>query len=174
MKFALEGENGLLAALERRFAMGKTHAVIVVAEGAGQDLIAGDAGKDASGNILKKDIGVFLKDRISAHFKAKGTPSSVKYFDPSYTIRSVPARGTDAILCHMLARNAAHAAMAGRTNCVVGSMGASYTLVPIRLATIDRQTVSLTGELWRSVTGATGQEFYFGGREAPAGATVAP
>ena len=174
MKFSLEGENGLSAALERRFAMGKTHAVVVVAEGAGQDLIAGDAGKDASGNVLKKDIGVFLKDGISAHFKQKGIPSSVKYFDPSYTIRSVPARGTDAIRCYMLARNAAHAAMAGRTNCVVGSAGESYTLVPIRLATIERQTVSLTEDLWRSVIGATGQEFYFSGRGAASGATVAP
>ena len=174
MKFTLEGENGLLAALERRFAMGKTHAVVVVAEGAGQDLVAGDAGKDASGNVLKKDIGIYLKDRISAHFKAKGVPSSVKYFDPSYTIRSVPAKGTDAIRCYMLARNAAHAAMTGRTNCVVGSAGESYTLVPIRLATIERQTVALTSDLWRSVIGATGQEFYFSGRGASAGATVAP
>ena len=155
VKFALEGENGLLAALERRFAMGKTHAVVVVAEGAGQDLISGDAGTDASGNALKKDIGIFLKDRMTAHFKAKGIPSSVKYFDPSYSIRSVPAFGTDAIRCYMLARNAAHAAMAGRTNCVVGSAGESFTLVPIKLATIERQTVPLTGELWRSVIGAT-------------------
>ena len=174
MKFTLEGESGLLAALERRFAMGKTHAVVVVAEGAGQELVAGDAGTDASGNVLKKDIGVYLKDRISAHFKQKGIPSSVKYFDPSYTIRSVPAQGTDAIRCYMLARNAAHAAMAGRTNCVVGSAGESYTLVPIRLATIERQTVSLTDDLWRSVIGATGQEFYFSGRGRPVGATVAP
>ena len=163
MKFTLEGENGLLAALERRFAMGKTHAVIVVAEGAGQELVAGDAGKDASGNVLKKDIGVYLKDAISNHFKTKGIPSSVKYFDPSYTIRSVPARGTDAIKCYLLARNAVHAAMAGRTNCVVGNVGESYDLVPIRLATIERQTLNLKDDLWRSVTGSTGQEFYFSG-----------
>ena len=174
MDFSLEGENGLLMALERRFAMGKTHAVVVVAEGAGQDLIDGDVGKDASGNVLKKDIGVFLKDRISAHFKAKGIASSVKYFDPSYTIRSVPARGTDAIRCYMLARNAAHAAMAGRTNCVVGSAGDSYTLVPIKLATIERQTVPLMGDLWRSVIGATGQEFYFKGQDRSVGMSVAP
>ena len=157
--FALEGEHGLLRALERRFARGKTHAVIVVAEGAGQDLISGNAGKDASGNVLKKDIGVFLKDRISAHFKGKGVPSSVKYFDPSYTIRSVPARGTDAIRCYMLARNAVHAAMAGRTNCVVGTCGESHSLVPIRLATIERQTVSLESDFWRGVMDATEQEF---------------
>lgn len=158
--FALEGEHGLLRALERRFARGKTHAVIVVAEGAGQDLISGDAGKDASGNVLKKDIGVFLKDRISAYFKEKDVPSSVKYFDPSYTIRSVPARGTDAISCYMLARNAVHAAMAGRTNCVVGTCGESHSLVPIRLATIERQTVSLESDFWRGVMDATEQEFY--------------
>ena len=158
--FALEGERGLLQALERRFAHGKTHAVVVVAEGAGQDLISGDAGKDASGNVLKKDIGVFLRDRISAYFKEKGVPSSVKYFDPSYTIRSVPARGTDAISCYMLARNAVHAAMAGRTNCVVGTCGESHSLVPIRLATIERQTVSLESDFWRGVMDATGQENY--------------
>ena len=162
MKFTMEGHGGLLAALEKRFSAGKTHAVIVVAEGAGQDLIAGGGeSRDASGNILKKDIGTFLKDRITAHFTAKGLQTSVKYFDPSYSIRSVPARGTDAIRCYMLARNAVHAAMAGRTNCVVGSTGDSYTLVPIKLATIERQTVPLNGDLWRGVMDATGQEFYF-------------
>ena len=163
MTFALEGPGGLLQALERRFAVGKGHAVIVVAEGAGQDLVAGESQTDASGNVLKKDIGVFLKDRITAHFRERGIPSSVKYFDPSYTIRSVPAHGTDAIRCYLLARNAVHAAMAGRTNCVVGSVGESHTLVPIKLATIERQTLSLDGDLWRSVIGSTGQEFYFNG-----------
>ena len=161
MSFGLDGPRGLLAALERRFATGKGHAVVVVAEGAGQDLMAGAVQTDASGNVLKKDIGAYLKDRISAHFKEKGVPSSVKYFDPSYTIRSVPARGTDAIKCYLLARNAVHAAMAGRTNCVVGNVGESYDLVPIRLATIERQTLNLKDDLWRSVIGSTGQEFYF-------------
>ena len=161
MAFELEGPRGLLTALENRFKAGKTHAVIVVAEGAGQDLILGEPERrDASGNILKKDIGEFLKQKISAHFKEKGVVSSVKYFDPSYTIRSVPARGTDAIRCYMLARNAVHAAMAGRTNCVVGNLGESYALVPIKLATIERQKISLKSDLWRSVMDATGQEFY--------------
>ena len=164
MNFALEGPNGLLAALEKRFAVGKGHAVIVVAEGAGQDLIAGASEKDASGNVLKKDIGVFLKDRITAHFKKKDIPTSVKYFDPSYSIRSVPAHGTDAIRCYLLARNAVHAAMAGRTSCVIGNVGESYTIVPIKLATIERQTLSLTGDLWRSVIGSTGQALYLSAR----------
>ena len=161
MPFTLDGPNGLFAALDKRFAMGKSHAVIVVAEGAGQELMEGCAGKDASGNVLKKDIGEFLKRQLSEHFKASGVPCTVKYFDPSYTIRSVPARGTDAIRCYMLARNAVHAAMAGRTNCVVGNEGDWYTLVPIRLATIERQKILLKSDLWRSVMDATRQEFYF-------------
>ena len=165
--FKLDGPNGLFTALENRFAAGKTHAVIVVAEGAGQELFKDIPDvRDASGNILKKDIGEFLKRAIECHMKSRSIKSSVKYFDPSYTIRSVPAKGTDAIRCYMLARNAVHAAMAGRTNCVVGNLGESYCLVPIKLATIERQTVSLKSDLWRSVMDATGQEYYFG----PAGA----
>jgi len=171
--FTLDGQKGLFAALENRFAAGKTHAVIVVAEGAGQEMFKDIPDvRDASGNILKKDIGEFLKRAIECHMKSRGIKSSVKYFDPSYTIRSVPAKGTDAIRCYMLARNAVHAAMAGRTNCVVGNLGESYCLVPIKLATIERQTVSLKSDLWRSVMDATGQEYYFSAFDRDAGAPV--
>lgn len=161
--FDLEGEHGLLAALERRFAV-KNHAVILVAEGAGQDLIAdGVQTKDASGNILKKDIGEFLKTKITEHFKAKGEEISVKYFDPGYSIRSIPAAGADAIRCYMLARAAVHAAMAGRTGCVVGDInrGETYTLVPVELAVTERQKLSLNSSLWRTVLDTTSQNFYF-------------
>ena len=161
--FVLEGEHGLLTALERRF-KSKNHAVILVAEGAGQDLIEGEPVRcDASGNILKKDIGEFLRDKITAHFKAIGVETSVKYFDPSYTIRSIPAVGADAIRCYMLARAAVHAAMAGRTNCVVGDINRSesYTLVPIALAASERQKLNLNGDLWRTVLDTTSQNFYF-------------
>ena len=164
LDFEMDGAHGLLAALSYRFDMFKDHAVIVVAEGAGQRHIAGEPEhKDASGNLLKKDIGEYLKVRINDHFKRSKREASVKYFDPSYTIRSVPAKGTDAIRCYMLARNAVHAAMAGRTNCVVGNQDDWYTLVPIRLATIERQKVSLSSDLWRAVLDATGQSLYFGG-----------
>ncbi len=161
--FELEGEHGLLAALERRFQV-KGHALILVAEGAGQDLIKGDGERrDASGNVLKKDIGDFLKTRITDHFKSIGKEVSVKYFDPSYSIRSIPASGADAIRCYMLARAAVHAAMAGRTNCVVGDLGRSetYTLVPIELAVIERQKLDLDGDLWRTVLDTTSQNIYF-------------
>lgn len=161
--FELEGEHGILTALERRFSIGKTHAVIVVAEGAGQDLIEdGEERRDPSGNLLKKDIGEFLKIKIEEHFKAKGRNLSVKYFDPSYSIRSVPAHGTDAILCYMLARNAVHAAMAGRTNCVIGKNAGIYMHVPISLATIERQKVDVHDSLWQSVVDVTRQGEYMG------------
>lgn len=163
LEFELDGSRGLLTALEHRFDNGKDHAVVVVAEGAGQSHIKGmPEERDASGNILKKDIGEYLRQRISGYFKEKGREASVKYFDPSYTIRSVPAKGTDAIRCYMLARNAVHAAMAGRTNCVVGNQNEWYTLVPIRIATIERQKVNLNSDLWRAVMDATGQLMYFG------------
>jgi 6-phosphofructokinase 1 len=158
--FTLEGPGGILPALEKRFARGKDHAVVVVAEGAGQELGAAEPERrDASGNLLKKDVGELLRRAMPAYFQARGIEVSVKYFDPSYTIRSVPARGMDAIHCYLLARNAVHAAMAGRTNCVVGNLhGDCYTLVPIALATMERQKVDLDGDLWKAVLDATGQD----------------
>ena len=159
--FTIAGPGGLLAALEIRFAAGKDHAVIVAAEGAGQDLIAGEAAtRDASGNLLKKDIGDFLRRAIAAHFASRGIEVNIKYFDPSYAIRSVPAKGTDAIHCYLLARHAVHAAMAGRTDCVVGNTlhGDSYSLVPIELATRERQMIDTDGNLWKAVLDATGQD----------------
>jgi 6-phosphofructokinase 1 len=160
--FTLEGETGLLRALERKLAK-SPHAVIVVAEGAGQDLFR-DAGKqkDASGNVLKEDIGIFLKDRITAHFKKVGTEASVKYLDPSYHIRSVAAISSDAIFCHLLAENAVHAAMAGKTNTVIGHWNNYFTHVPIPLATHERRKIDLDSALWKGVLGATRQNDYFG------------
>ena len=175
MDFELEGPHGLLAALDRRFESGKDHAVVVVAEGAGQKLIQGEEERrDASGNILKKDIGEYLRREISTYFKQGGRHSSVKYFDPSYSIRSVPAKGTDAIRCYLLARNAVHAAMAGRTDCVVGNQDDWYTLVPIKLATIERQKVDMNSDLWRAVLDATGQNSYFLGQGSAKGSMVMP
>lgn len=170
--FQLEGTHGLLKALERRFSSGKDHCVIVVAEGAGQELMKDAPRKrDASGNLLKNDIGDFLMQAIESHFDNHTIPVSVKYFDPSYAIRSVPALGTDAILCYMLAKNAVHAAMAGRTNCVVGNLNNHYTLVPTRLATIERQRIDTNSELWKAVLDATHQDSYFRSRaEAQAAA----
>lgn len=153
----LDGPKGFLEVLRRRLEA-RHHAVVVVAEGAGQDLLAG-AGeqRDASGNKLHADIGPFLKERILAHMKQAKTPGEVKYFDPSYIVRSVPANTEDAMLCDQLARNAVHAAMAGKTNLVIGLWNGLYTHVPIPLASSAKKQVRPDGPLWSSVLAATGQ-----------------
>ncbi len=164
--FTLEGSNGLLRALERRFESGKNHAVIVVAEGAGQELFKDiPQQKDASGNILKNDIGLLLKEKISTYFKSKNFPTTVKYFDPSYSIRSVPAFGTDAIFCYGLAENAVHAAMSGKTNVVIGFNGTHFVHVPIKLATLERQKIDINGSFWNLVLSCTRQKKYCSSEE---------
>jgi 6-phosphofructokinase 1 len=156
-EFALEGERGLLAVLEKRLAR-KRHAVIVVAEGAGQNILAKDSlDVDASGNVKFADIGVHLKDRITAHFKAQGQTINVRYIDPSYAIRGLAANTEDAVLCDMLARNAAHAAMAGRSGLIIGYVHNRMVHVPMEMATNGRKKVELEGALWKGVLAVTGQ-----------------
>ena len=154
--FELEGPHGFLTSLSRRLARSH-HAVIVVAEGAGQHLIADAANqvKDASGNVLHKDIGLFLKERIATYLKSEKIEHAIRYFDPSYLVRGIPAEGTDAVFCLLLAENAVHAAMSGRTDLVIGHWHGRFTHVPIGLATARRRTINTTGQLWQSVLGAT-------------------
>jgi 6-phosphofructokinase 1 len=135
----------------------KDHAVIVVAEGAGQDLLEKTGERDASGNIRFQDIGIFLRDQIIDHFKRKGLEFSLKYIDPSYTIRSVPADANDSAFCLLLGQNAVHAGMAGRTNMVVGVWSNEFTHVPISMAVSKRKKVDPEGWVWNSVLTATGQ-----------------
>lgn len=153
--FKLEGGGGFLEALKKRI-LKRGHALIVVAEGAGQDLLAGSVEKDASGNVLHKDIGLFLKDRIAAFFKQQNIPVNMKYIDPSYIIRSVPANSEDSVLCDQYARNAVHAAMAGKTDMIVGFWH-MFMHVPIAMATSARRQVAPESLLWHSVISATGQ-----------------
>ena len=133
------------------------HAVIVVAEGAGQDLLGATHERDASGNLKFKDIGLFLKERINAYFKEAGMEATLKYIDPSYTIRSVPANAYDSAFCLLLGQNAVHAGMAGRTNMVVGYWMNTFTHVPIPLAVSARKKVDPDGWVWSSVLTSTGQ-----------------
>jgi 6-phosphofructokinase 1 len=155
--FILEGKNGFLEALQRRLQAAQ-HAVVAVAEGAGQELISDlPAETDASGNKRYADIGLHLKERIITHFKRAGIPVDVKYFDPSYFVRSVPANCDDALLCDLLARNAVHAAMAGQTNLVVGFWNSTFTHIPISLAVSQKKRVDPEGPLWLGVLATTGQ-----------------
>jgi 6-phosphofructokinase 1 len=133
------------------------HAVIVVAEGAGQDLMQASGARDASGNIRFNDIGVFLKERIGEYFRKTGMEATLKYIDPSYTIRGVPANPHDSAFCLLLGQNAVHAGMAGRTNMVVGFWMGTFTHVPIPLAVSQRKKVDPESWVWSSVLTSTGQ-----------------
>lgn len=152
--FRLEGEHGLFAMLHRRL-LERRHAVIVVAEGAGQDLLPPSGEHDASGNLKHRDIGRFLREQIQAHFAQERFPVVIRYLDPSYYIRSVPASTVDSVLCDSFARHAVHAAMAGKTDAIIGLQHGVFIHVPIPMATVERKRLS-RGE-WASVVAATGQ-----------------
>jgi 6-phosphofructokinase 1 len=155
--FTLEGKGGLMHWLEQRLER-RGHAVIVVAEGAGQDLIASAGeGHDASGNVKLKDIGLFLKEKIAQGLSERGIQHAIKYIDPSYIIRSAPALPTDSLFCSTLAQHAVHAGMSGRTGMLVGLWNHVFTHVPIREAVTQRKVVEMEGELWRGVLESTGQ-----------------
>jgi len=157
ISFDLYGPRGFLKILRKRLEE-RSHAVIVVAEGAGQDFFdPANAEKDASGNVKHKDIGVYLKEKIKEEFNAKGLPHSIKYIDPSYIIRSAPANANDSKFSNLLAQNAVHAALAGRTDFVVGYWNYEFTLIPIPMAVAKRKTIDIEGELWWNVLEATGQ-----------------
>ena len=160
--FQLDGPRGLLEHLLERVRR-HGHGVIVAAEGAGQDLIPDTvAGVDASGNRRLHDIGLYLKARITEHFAAAGVELNLKYIDPSYAIRSVRANPYDSVYCLRLAQNAVHAAMAGRTEMVVGRWHGRFVHIPIPLAVSHRNQVAPDGDLWLSVLEATGQPRSFG------------
>ena len=148
--------DAFLQALKKRLE-GRRHAVVVAAEGAGQDLLEANAERDASGNIRLGDIGTFLRDQINDYFKKAEMEVSVKYIDPSYTIRSMPANPHDSAFCLMLGHNAVHAGMAGRTGMVVGNWRAEFTHVPIAAAVSERKQIDPRGRLWTGVVSTTGQ-----------------
>lgn len=161
---SLEGPDGLFEFLEARLEA-RAHAVIVVAEGAGQELCQGSSdgppSTDASGNTRLADIGVHLRDRIVGHFQRRRTAVTLKYMDPSYHIRSVPASPADSVYCWNLARNAVHAALAGNTNMLIGRWHGHFVHVPMPLATRFRKQVDTAGDLWAAVVESTGQPHSF-------------
>ncbi|MDA3891152.1 MAG: ATP-dependent 6-phosphofructokinase [Salinivirgaceae bacterium] len=157
MDFDLYGPHGFLKALRKRLE-NRHHAVVVVAEGAGQKFFEGvNQELDASGNVIKQDIGIYLKEKISEEFKAKKFKFTTKYIDPSYIIRSAPANANDSKFCSLLAQNAVHAAMAGRTDFVIGNWNNQFTILPISVTVSKRKKIDITGELWWNVLEATGQ-----------------
>jgi len=174
--FRLDGEGGLLAHVRRRV-QERGHAVVVAAEGAGQDLLeaateggvrpkgkrrtAGPVATDASGNTRLEDIGPFLRKRITDHFADAGIETSIRYIDPSYAIRSVPANPYDSVYCVRLSQAAVHAAMSGRTAMVVGRYRRRFVHIPMSAAVSRRNMVDPNGDLWMAVLESTGQPVRF-------------
>ncbi|NIM91301.1 MAG: ATP-dependent 6-phosphofructokinase [Candidatus Aminicenantes bacterium] len=148
--------KAFLEALRTRLTA-RGHAVIVVAEGVGQDLINRPQKRDKSGNIILKDIGIFLRDRIRSFFEKIGMEVNLKYIDPSYTIRSVPANPHDSAFCLLLGHNAVHAGLTGRTNMLIGYWKGQFTHLPIPLAVSKRKQIDPEGRLWSNVLSCTGQ-----------------
>ncbi len=160
--FGLEGRHGLLACLERRLT-DRGHALVVVAEGAGQNLLPPlTETTDRSGNRRHGDIGLFLRDRIQQHFAAKQWELNLKYLDPSYQVRGGAATPEDRIFCLQLARHAVHAAMAGKTGMVVALWHQRYVHLPVHLVAGGRAKVDPEGDLWRCVLESTGQPSHMG------------
>jgi 6-phosphofructokinase 1 len=155
--FDLNGSNGFLAALDERL-KSRGHAVIVAAEGAGQKFFDNTkTERDASGNIKLNDIGIYLKESIISYFDEKEINISIKYIDPSYMIRSLPANANDRVFCNFLGRNAVHAGMAGKTSLLIGHWNNNFVHVPTNCVAGKRKQIDPRGRLWRSALEATGQ-----------------
>ena len=154
LPFDLHGDKGILAFLRERIQR-RDHAVVVVAEGAGQRHLDATEQQDASGNTQLGDIGVHLR----GVFKKELEGINLKYIDPSYIIRAAPAIAADAIFCGQLSEEAVHAAMAGKTGMVVGLWLGRFTHVPLQAVASGRKVISLDSTFWRNVVDATGQPY---------------
>lgn len=154
--FDLYGPKGFLEVLRKRLEA-RHHAVIVVAEGAGQELLKRPDGHDASGNRHLADIGIFLRDEISSYLKKEKIKGTVKYIDPSYIIRSVPPLPGDALFCSQLGQYAAHAGMAGKTGMIVGWRNNVFVHLPMQQIVKRIKTINPESSFWFSVLEATGQ-----------------
>lgn len=146
----------LMEALVKRLEK-RSHAVIVIAEGVAQETINKENKRDASGNLILTDSGIWLKGEIAKYLSAAGIEHNIKYIDPSYIIRAIPASPNDALFCSMVGQYAVHAAMSGRTAVVIGQWNHYFGTIPIRLVVGSQKLVNINGTIWRSVLESTGQ-----------------
>ncbi|MDR2892287.1 MAG: ATP-dependent 6-phosphofructokinase [Deltaproteobacteria bacterium] len=161
VEFRLEGEGGLLPALHQRL-QERSHAVLVVAEGAGQHLLPSTNKTDVSGNPILGDITSLLRGEIKKYLDNQKMEHTIKYIDPSYIIRSIPSNANDKVYCGLLGQNAVHAAMAGKTDMVVAKFMDRYVHLPLELVTRKRRKLDIRSAYWNSVLESTGQSGLYG------------
>ncbi|XP_043690279.1 ATP-dependent 6-phosphofructokinase 2-like [Telopea speciosissima] len=160
--FYLDGKGGLFEFLGQKLKE-NGHAVLVVAEGAGQDLIPRTAAqkeeKDESGNPVFLDVGVWLKSELKRWWDRDhaGELVTVKYIDPTYMIRAVPANATDNLYCTLLAHSAIHGVMAGYTGFVAGPINGVYAYIPVVEVAKAKNLVDLKDHKWAWVRSVTNQ-----------------
>jgi 6-phosphofructokinase (EC 2.7.1.11) len=98
-----------------------------------------------------------LKDKITEYFKNKNIEVIIRYIDPSYIIRSVPANVEDRIYCGFLGQYAVHAAMAGKTGIMISYLNDQFVHIPTKEAIKRRKQINLNSRFWLSVLESTGQ-----------------
>ncbi|KAL3844212.1 hypothetical protein ACJIZ3_001615 [Penstemon smallii] len=155
--FYLEGKGGLFEYIEKRLKE-NGHMVIVIAEGAAQDLLAAKNEQDASGNKLLQDVGLWISQKIRAHFsKPHRVPITLKYIDPTYMIRAIPSNASDNVYCTLLAQSAVHGAMSGFTGFTSGLVNGRYTYIPFNRITENQNKVVITDRMWARLLSSTNQ-----------------
>ncbi|KAJ1285303.1 hypothetical protein BS78_03G269800 [Paspalum vaginatum] len=168
--FYLEGEGGLFEYIDRRLKE-NNHMVIVVAEGAGQDLIAQSIPaadqQDASGNKLLLDVGLWLTHKIKDYCKSKKMEMTIKYIDPTYMIRAIPSNASDNVYCTLLAHSAIHGAMAGYSF-TVGMVNGRHAYIPFHRVTSTRNKVRITDRMWARLLSSTNQPSFLSQKDIDA------
>ncbi|XP_020687355.1 ATP-dependent 6-phosphofructokinase 6 isoform X1 [Dendrobium catenatum] len=159
--FYLEGKGGLYEFIEKRLKE-NGHMVLVVAEGAGQELIAESMRsmdhEDASGNKLLLDIGLWLSQKIKDYFSSKKKMTiNLKYIDPTYMIRAIPSNASDNVYCTLLAQSAVHGAMAGYTGFTVAPVNGRHAYIPFYRITETQNKVVITDRMWARLLSSTNQ-----------------
>ncbi|KAG5558281.1 hypothetical protein RHGRI_008269 [Rhododendron griersonianum] len=167
--FYLEGQGGLFEFIEQRVKE-NGHMVIVLAEGAGQEYLSQSMHpvdeKDASGNRLLLDVGLWLTQKIKDHFtNVRKMAINLKYIDPTYMIRAIPSNASDNIYCTLLAQSAVHGAMAGYTGFTVGPVNSRHAYIPISRVTETHNVVKVTDRMWARLLASTNQPSFLQNEE---------
>ncbi|KAJ7559168.1 hypothetical protein O6H91_04G072800 [Diphasiastrum complanatum] len=159
--FYVEGEGGLYEFVQNRLRE-NGHVVIVVAEGAGQELMEQSmkwfgGGIDASGNRLLLDVGLWLCQNLKDLFTRRKEVINIKYIDPTYMVRAIPSNAADNVYCTLLAHSAVHGAMAGYSGFTVGPVNARHAYIPINRVTERQRRVNTSDRMWARLLSSTNQ-----------------